>query len=203
MNLEKIINRINNRPPRIEGIHKEFAVLIPLIQVNNQLHILFEIRSSHLKVQPNEICFPGGKVEQNESYKECALRETMEELNIPIDSIDLIGQVDTLVLPYNLTIYPFLGKINRNIEDIFYSEDEVSHIFSVPLKFFIDTVPNSYDTHIQVHTDEKFPHDLVHGGKHYKWRTGSYPVYFYEYENHIIWGITAKIIKNFVDIIKG
>ncbi|PAB58652.1 NUDIX hydrolase [Anaeromicrobium sediminis] len=202
MDLKQIINTIKNRPSKIEGIHREFAVLIPLIQVDNELHVLFEVRSSNLKVQPNEICFPGGKVEKNESYKECALRETMEELNIPIDSMDLIGEVDTLVLPYNLTIYPFLGKINKNIKDISYSKDEVSNIFSVPLKFFLDNTPDTYNTHIKVYTDEKFPHDLVPGGKDYKWRMGTYPVYFYKYKDHIIWGITAKIIKNFVDIIK-
>ncbi|MCT4595491.1 MAG: CoA pyrophosphatase [Anaeromicrobium sp.] len=202
MDLNEIINRVENSPPKIEGIHREFSVLIPLIEVDNRLHVLFEVRSSNLKVQPNEICFPGGKVEKNESYKECALRETREELNIPMDSIDLIGKLDTLVLPYNLTIYPFCGKINENIEHISYSKDEVSSIFSVPLKFFLDKNPDTYNTHIKVYTDEQFPHHLISGGRDYNWRVGTYPVYFYKYNEHIIWGITAKIIKNFIDIIK-
>lgn len=50
---------------------------------------------------------------------------------------------------------------------------------------------------------EKFPYEKIPGGKNYDWKQGKYSVYFYEYQEYIIWGMTAKITKNFIDIIKS
>lgn len=198
----KIAKKIKDRPVSIEGINKEYSVFIPIIEVKNELHILFEIRSSKLKVQPNEICFPGGKLEKNETHSECALRETSEELLLTYDDLELMGEIDTLVLPYNSIIHPFVGVINKDINEIKYNKDEVYKIFSVPLNFFLNTKPDEYYTHLDINTTNDFPYHLICGGKNYNWGRGNYPVYFYKYNNQIIWGITAKILRNFIEIIK-
>lgn len=201
MNINIIKDTFNTRVPQREGKFKEFSVLVPLITVKNQLHLLFEVRSENLKTQPREICFPGGKRELNETPMECAVRETCEELNISSDHIKIFGPLDYLVLPYNLILYPFMGSLNIKIESIKYSTDEVSDIFSVPIDFFIENPPLSHFIEIQTQTGDDFPYHLVENGEDYHWRTGKYPVYFYTYKDHVIWGMTARIIKNLVDIL--
>ena len=81
MNLNYIQKKISNRKGRPLGIEKDFSVLLPLIKVKDELHILYEVRSKNLDTQPGEISFPGGMVENGETYKDAAVRETIEELN--------------------------------------------------------------------------------------------------------------------------
>ena len=64
MELKEILETIQNRPPSILGSEdfSKYAILLPLIQKEDGLHILFEVRSLKLRSQPGEICFPGGEL---------------------------------------------------------------------------------------------------------------------------------------------
>ena len=77
--------------PSIIGVKQSYAVLLPLIEVNGELHILYEVRASHIS-QPGDVAFPGGKIEPGETSAEAALRETEEELGIPANNIQLLGE---------------------------------------------------------------------------------------------------------------
>ncbi|WP_053955983.1 NUDIX hydrolase [Inediibacterium massiliense] len=203
MNIDNIKQKIKERQATPEGKYDIFSVLVPIIKVKDELELLFEVRSENLSIQPREICFPGGKLEQNESPYECAIRETCEELNVSPTNICILGDLDFLVLPYNLILYPFLGTLkNIPIEKIHFNKDEVSKIFTVPLNFFIENKPilHYVDLHAQMPND--FPFHMIPSGKDYKWRTGKYPVLFYFYNEYVIWGMTARIIKNLVDILQ-
>ena len=68
-------------PTLLEARH-EYAVLCPLVERPNGLHLLFEVRSAGVS-QSGETCFPGGQMEPGEAPADCALRETEEELSIP------------------------------------------------------------------------------------------------------------------------
>ncbi|MBS4537667.1 CoA pyrophosphatase [Clostridium sp. D2Q-11] len=200
--LNNIINLIKNREAKPLGIHADFSVLIPLIYREGELHILYEVRAHHLSTQPGEISFPGGRVEMGETFLEAAIRETMEELNIERENIEIINQTDYIVMPFNIGIYPFLGIIKGiEFENIRFSIDEVSEIFTVPLKYFLENEPEEHNMAIEPQVGEDFPYHLINNGKAYDWRTGIYPVYFYNYRDYIIWGMTARITKNFIDII--
>jgi len=178
-----------------------YSVFVPIIEVNNELHALYEVRSLALNQQPGEVCFPGGKIEPNESPIQSAIRETVEELNISKENIEIIGELKPITTLFDVVIYPFCGFIkNIKIEDINYSRDEVDSIFSVPIKELLNQNPLVHQIGIKLDIAKDFPHDLI--GKDYKWKVSKYPVYFYEYKNHVIWGLTAKITKNFLDIIK-
>ncbi|QEK12861.1 CoA pyrophosphatase [Crassaminicella thermophila] len=203
MNLNMIQSKFQSRNSSPEGEYERFSVLVPIVKVKDQLELLFEVRSKSLKVQPREICFPGGKLEKNESIKQCAIRETCEELNISPEKIQIFGPLDFLVLPYNLILYPFLGTIsNINIHNISFNKDEVSEIFTVPIDFFIKNKPQEHHIYLNANIPEDFPYHLIPSGKNYSWKTGKYPVLFYKYKNYVIWGITARIIKNLISIIK-
>lgn len=178
------------------------SVLIPLVEINNKLHIVFQVRSARLKSQPCEISFPGGKIDKEDfSPMHAALRETKEEFGLSQKNIDIISELDLFVSPFGVIIHCFLGKIS-SLEDIIINPDEVDSYFSVPLEYFLQTEPESYTNSLKVDFDGEFPFDLVPSGKKYNFRTPKYKTYFYRYENRIIWGMTAVILYNFISKLK-
>ena len=97
MNIKDIKNKIENNKSYINGWERmrRAAIIIPLVEINNEVCILFEVRAKKLNSQPGDICFPGGKIDGDETPKEAALREMFEELGIK--SIDIINELDTVV----------------------------------------------------------------------------------------------------------
>ncbi|WZL74190.1 CoA pyrophosphatase [Clostridiaceae bacterium 35-E11] len=203
MDIQIVKSKIQGRKARPEGRYRRFSVLVPIVKVKDELELLFEIRSETLRTQPREICFPGGKIEKNESAQHCAIRETCEELNLTSNNIEILGRLDYLVMPYNLILYPYAGSLmNVKVEEIQFNRDEVSDIFTVPIKYFMDNPPLEHYVDLRTYVDEGFPFHMIQNGKDYHWRTGKHPVLFYAYGNHIIWGMTARIVKNFINILK-
>lgn len=186
------------------NVEYKYAVLVPMIRINNRWEIIYELRAKDLKRQPGEISFPGGKVEKGESYKEAAIRETMEELEIERESIELIGEMDYLVSHANSCIHSFLGIIHGiNIDHIEPNKGEVDHIFTVPLEFFMENEPEVYYIDVKKEITRDFPYNLIPGGENYNWNMGRESVYFYKYNDYVIWGYTAKVTKHFIDILKS
>lgn len=203
MNIEDIINKIKYRTPKPMDIKREYSVLIPIIENNGKLEIIYELRSKKLNSQPGEISFPGGEVEYGESYEEAAIRETIEELNINRDNINLIGELDYFISYANITIHCFLATISGvNVDKIVPNLDEVDHIFTVPLDFFLENEPDIYYLNLQTVLNDEFPYNLIPNGRDYNWRSGKHSVMFYNYEEYSIWGFTAKMTKQLIDIIK-
>ena len=203
IDINYIINKVSGRTPKPLDIKKEYAVLLPLINIEGRWELIYEVRSNNLKRQPGEISFPGGQVEDGESYREAAIRETAEELNIDEENIIIIGELDYLVSRDNTVIYSFLATIEGiDINNINPNLDEVDHIFTVPVNFFIDNPPKLYYIDLDPIIKDDFPYNLIPNGKNYKWRMGKHTVHFYRYKDYIIWGYTARITKNFIDIIK-
>lgn len=200
MKISDIKDMINQKETQPIGKYSYFSVLVPIVNINDSHHLLFEVRSNDLKRQPNEICFPGGKTEKNETYSECAIRETCEELNIKKKQIELLGDLDYIITYSNFTLYPFLGSLNIDkLEDINCNKGEVSNVFTVPIDFFIKNKPLQYDAKTLPKINDDFPFNLIPNGKNYNWRSGQIPIYFYTYEDKVIWGLTARIINNFIN----
>lgn len=162
-------------------------------------YLLFEKRSDKLRHHPGEICFPGGKLEPDESLQECAVRETMEELHITREQIEIIGPGDIYLSPFNLMIHPFLGII-RDYKNTF-GTDEVDEIIKVPIDFFRSHPPQKFETKLINEPPEDFPYEWIPGGTKYPWAKGTHDLLFYQYESWIIWGMTAQIVKSIVNLI--
>ena len=202
MDLEKIKSKIKYRDKKPLGIKETYSVLIPVIKINDQLNLLFEMRSEDLGTQPGEISFPGGKIEDGETPKQAALRETMEELRIPKGKIKIIGDLDYLISPYNVLIYSYAGFLDiKDLKYINFNEEEVQEVIKVPLSFFNEEEPDIYKKKFEIILEDDFPYHLIPNGKNYSWREGEYPIYFYEYEGYTIWGFTARLTRNFMEII--
>lgn len=198
---DKIIDIFSNRKGKVIGEYRRSAVMIFLMEEENELHIIFEVRSRNLRRQPGDICLPGGRVEKGEQPMETAVRESMEELMIGRDTFSVVGEMDFLVSPYNSIIYPFIATLEP--QELEPNPAEVERILKVPLKFFMETEPELHEVDIVQSPKEDFPYDLINNGADYKFTNGVFPEYFYVYEGNVIWGFTALIVKRFIDIIKN
>lgn len=204
--IKKILSKTTRKSDRVGIIgedddYKKYSVAIPLVYINDELNILFQVRSKKLKNQPGEVSFPGGKIEKNENSIMAAIRETCEELNIDPKSIETLGCLDFTITQHNKIIYPFVIQIEKTTK-IIPSEDEVDHIFFVPLKFFIESKPLIKSIRILTEPEEEFPFSNMAGAMEYKWIEGRSRVYIYKHEEYIIWGLTAKIMNHFAELIK-
>lgn len=188
-------------PKRIEQEKERVsAVMIPLIKKDDGYHILFEVRSNKLSHQPGEICFPGGKRESYEASIQTAIRETCEELLISRSDILIYGPLDYFLSPTGMRIDVYLGELTDYHGQ--FSSDEVAEVFTVPLDYFRSTSPRQYFNKISLLPDDDFPFDKIPGGKDYPWAKGKYEVLFYEYDERVIWGITAKILWHNIKLIQ-
>lgn len=183
-----------------EDEYKKFAVMVILVAKDGEPHVLFEKRAGSLRRQPGEICFPGGARDPGETALENAVREAAEELEIHRDQLHVIAQMDTMLTPYANEVAVFLAEA-RDYQ-MTWSAAEVDEVFLVPLAFFMENDPAVYRNTVQLIQPEDFPFDLVPGGRDYHWRQGRQKVYFYEYEDKVIWGLTAYIMQSVINIIK-
>lgn len=204
MEMETIITKLSSHTPKILGSDRfsKYAVMVPLIEKEDGIHVLLEVRSLELRRQPGEICFPGGRIDaQDIDEREAAIRETVEELGINKEQISKVYPLDYMISPFGMIIYPFVGSIN-NPKNIVPNPSEVGEIFTVPLSFFINNEPEIYYIEFRAEPEENFPFDLIVGGENYNWRTRGIEEYFYRYEGKVIWGLTAKILAHFIEIIR-
>ncbi len=204
MKLEQIRKKVKENTVKPLGVDKIYSVLIPLLYRDDQLSLLYEVRAEKLSTQPGEISFPGGGLEEGESPLVAALRETSEELNIKQSQIDLIGELDYIVTPYNIIIYVYTAILREiSFNQIRPNPDEVDELFTVPVQYLLENKPDIYQMKVKRISEEDFPFHLIRNGTDYNWREGRYPVYFYRYRDRVIWGFTARMTENFCEIISS
>ena len=199
--MELELERLRGRVPGIilqEGCRRS-AVIIPLVKDVDGIHILFEQRSEKIARQPGDICFPGGATQDGEAPVQTAVRETCEELLISPGQLDVICSCDVFHNASGI-VYPFAAWLSGY--DGSFSEVEVSETFRVPLKFFKETDPMVCTSRMIRETDDSFPYHLIHGGRDYRWPERTDKELFYIWEGRVIWGITARILKGFLDVIR-
>mgnify|MGYP000954772518 CR=1 FL=1 len=187
-----------------EDLFAQSAVLVPLIKKDNdRWNVLFQVRASHLKRQPGEICFPGGTLDgPDEHPRQAAQRETAEELGISPENISIWGQLGLIISPFNLLLFSFVGEIPP-LDKLAPSADEVDSVFTVPLTRLLTLEPKTHYIKVQAQPSADFPFDKIPGGRAYPWRTGVLPEVFYEIGDHTIWGLTARILQQFLTLVRS
>lgn len=201
LDLNNIKKVFLERTPSIIGKFRKSAVMILLEKCQEEIYIIFEVRAKTLRHQPGDICLPGGKMEENETSEETAVRETLEELNLVREDVEYIGPMDYFISPYGSIMYPHIALLKK--KDIKPNPSEVDHIFKVPLTYFMEVKPKCYPMNIGPRFMEDFPFHLIKKGKDYNFSNGTLNQFFYEYNQYVIWGFTALIIKSFMDILKN
>lgn len=204
MDRQRLKEIFQNRKAKIMGDESfsHYAVLLPIIEKDNELQLLFEVRANTLRRQPGEICFPGGRVDHDDRSEEyTAIRETSEELGIRQKDVVDVFPLDFMVNPFGTIIYPYVGFIQEPTA-ITPNPDEVAEVFTVPLSYLQKTQPDIHHIQFKLEPEENFPYDKIIGGEKYKWQARAIEEHFYYYENKVIWGLTAKILSHFLSMVK-
>ena len=135
--------------------------------------IIMTEKPKNMKFHAGEISFPGGKLDVADfDLLETALRETSEEIGLTITREQVIGQLDSVVtLNSGFLILPFIAVL----DDIpkLSANSEVEKIFHIPLESFLKTIARDPDP----------THNIIQ------------EMYTFEYDDQIVWGASARILK--------
>ncbi|TSI05936.1 CoA pyrophosphatase [Lysinibacillus sp. BW-2-10] len=204
MIIDQLKSKLNQNQPLFIGEDTAFrsAVLIPLVQVNGEWHILFEVRSLKMRKQPGDISFPGGKIDQTDKTPlDAALRETHEELGVDPSTIKVIGELSPFVVSPSFVVYPFVATLDfPQLHS--YNKHEVEDIFTVPINYLINYEPYLHEVSIEAKPSPDFPFHKIMNGDKYQWRMRTMEEWFYDYDKYTIWGLTARILKYFIERLK-
>ena len=150
------------------------AVLVPLIHRADGVSVLLTQRTAHLNDHPNQISFPGGRVEDGDENRiATALRETQEEIGLAREHIEIVGALPDHEMPSGFRISPVIGWIEPPLE-IKLDPFEVAAAFEVPLSFVLEAAN---------HQRRRF---------HFNGRDRDYLAM--PYEGRYIWGATAAML---------
>lgn len=205
MFLDKLKHQLNQNQSQFIGEDTAFrsAVLIPLVQVEGEWHILFEVRSFTMRKQPGDISFPGGRIDAtDESPLAAAVRETSEELGVDPKTVHVVGQLSPYITSSSFVTYPFVAIIDFDQIIHAYNKEEVEEVFTVPVKWLLDYEPYKHEVSVELVPSTDFPFEKIVNGVQYQWRKRSMEEWFFDYDKYTIWGLTARILKHFIEIIK-
>ena len=202
MDLTSLAQKIQARTPGLMDVKRGYAVLVPLVEREGEICLLYEVRARTLRRQPGEVCFPGGRMEGEESPEACALRETFEELSIPPEHVKLLGRLDFIAHRANFTMWPILGLVDQQgLEALRPSPAEVEEVFFVPLSHLLEAGPIEYEYDLIPTPAENFPYELIGIPRDYKWLPGHENVPVYSWEDRVIWGLTGRITRHLLSLI--
>jgi 8-oxo-dGTP pyrophosphatase MutT (NUDIX family) len=177
--------------PEVTGDHfrlrgdplRKAAVMLALVQRETsqgtyELDVLLTRRNASLREHSGQIAFPGGRVDPSDASDEAAaLREAFEEVGLPSDNVQILGQLNRYVTGTGFDIAPVVGLVTQPFVPNL-AEGEVAEMFQVPLAFLMN--PQNHRRHgIDISASSK--------------RT----FYSMPYLNYFIWGATAAMLRNF------
>lgn len=203
--LDKLKDRLNENQTLFIGEDTAFrsAVLIPLVQMEGEWHILFEVRAFTMRKQPGDISFPGGRIDSTDATPlAAALRETHEELGVDPKTVTLVRPLSPYVASPSFVVYPFVAAIDYDQIIHSYNKAEVEEVFTVPVNWLLNYEPYMHRVSVEPTPSSDFPFEKIMNGAQYQWRNRSMEEWFYDYEQYTIWGLTARILKHFIGILK-
>jgi 8-oxo-dGTP pyrophosphatase MutT (NUDIX family) len=158
------------------------AVLVPIYEKNGEFYILFTRRTETVEYHKGQISFPGGRKDERDSHlMDTALRESFEEIALRPEAVEILGELDDESTVFtNFIVSPFVGFIPYPY-DFKINHKEVEELMEVPLVALRDKANFREET-------------ITDRGR-------IFTTYFYHYGNQVIWGATARILKNFLDLI--
>lgn len=158
------------------------AVLMPFFEKDGKIHLLFTKRAGQVARHKRQVSFPGGVKESCDmTLLDTALRESAEEVGLDPGGVEILGVLDdvpTVATDYVIT--PYVGFLDR-APSITLCREEVDCVFDVGL----DTLLESGALHDVCIEEEGVPRKVM----------------AYKYDGHVIWGATARIVRQFTDML--
>lgn len=174
MDINQIQNFIANKTT-LDKFDNQNKLSSVLVIINSYKPKIIMIKRSHnLGMHKGEMAFPGGKYDPyDKNILDTAIRETKEELNLTIFKDQIIAKLTPVSTSTGFIIFPFVSIIN-NIKQLQANKSEVETVFNIPLFSFLDTI---------------------------EFQNQSNNSYIFTYQNNIIWGASARILKQLRDIL--
>ena len=158
------------------------SVLIAILNYGKYIEspeLIYTQRSSHLSTHSGEVSFPGGKADEIDlNLFGTALRESNEEISLNSKNVTELGKLNYLISRHKIEVNPFIATVDR--PQVLTPNEEIQQIFTVPLDFLLDPA------NIQREVIER------QGGV---WQVPSWNI-----KNQKIWGLTAMITVNFLNV---
>ena len=180
--IEEIKYKLNSGNSEKPSGRPQASVLIAILNYGEYIkspELIYTQRSSHLSTHSGEVSFPGGKTEDGDSSLfDTALRESNEEMSLNRADVTMLGKLDYLISRHKIEVNPFIATVDKaqNLQP----NEEIQEIFTVPLSFLLDP------SNIKRESIE---------------RQGSvWEVPTWKLKNQKIWGLTAMITVNFLNI---
>ena len=192
MNIEDIRKALQNQELPVTHV-----VMIPLIEKENTLYILFEVRNRNIS-QGGDISFPGGRIEAGEDPETALIREVCEELLLQEYQIQILDPLPDTFTTRGRLVRAYAGVIHgyRNT----YDSEETEKILLIKLEDLLKIKPEEYQVPMSLEFPDTFPFSLIYQGKEYPFRKRSETFYFYTYDGYTIWGVTGRILYSFLRI---
>ena len=156
------------------------AVLILLHETSKGLNLIYCLRSNNLPTHAGEVAFPGGKREENdETLRDTALREAQEEVNLELKDVEVLGEISSVQSRFGLSVTPYIGILKSNT--LIADGKEIAEVFSVPLNFIKNNMQKEQKSENWDNKKVFFP--------------------FFEFENKMVWGLTAYMTVEFLKLL--
>ena len=167
---------------RAEWEARPAAVLVPLYIDAGEWHVLFTLRTEHVETHKGQVSFPGGRVDPEDHDRvDTALREAEEEIGLRREHVTVLGQLDPLLTVTQYHITPVVGVFPWPYEFVL-SLDELSVVFGAPLRWLADPA----------HLETRLREPMVPGPP--------IPVYYFHFGGYTIWGATARMLLNLLQV---
>ncbi len=185
---QRKLTPVNSSQYRLKKAGSKQAAVMALLYPNDQnlLEIVYIKRPSHNPhdLHGGQVSFPGGQLEQSDlHFKDTALRETMEEIGVEKEHVQIIGALSPLyVFVSNFYVQPYVGYIPKKPTFIL-QESEVDYVITETLDTLVN--PNTIkekDLLIRGNTIPKVP--------------------FFDIQGETLWGATAMITSELLEVIK-
>ena len=180
--IEEIKYKLNSGNSEKPSGRPQASVLIAILNYGEYIkspELIYTQRSSHLSTHSGEVSFPGGKTEDGDSSLfDTALRESNEEMSLNRADVTMLGKLDYLISRHKIEVNPFIATVDKaqNLQP----NEEIQEIFTVPLSFLLDP--------------KNIKRESIE-------RQGSvWEVPTWKLKNQKIWGLTAMITVNFLNI---
>lgn len=173
--------RLAALPPVVDPPGAEYAVLVPLYEDDDgDVRVVLTRRPDHMPTHPGDVVFPGGHREDGEEPVATATREAWEEIGLPYENVVEVFGGLTPVTTRDRTrpIVPVVARVERP-ETWVPDHREVDVIIEARLEDLLD--------------DERWLERDWFG----------HTLWFFEFDEGILWGATAFMMREFLAFLGG
>ena len=160
------------------------AVLVLLYQRDQDYRVVLTKRTELVANHKGEVCFPGGRHEPavDQSLMHTALRESAEEIGLRTEETEVLGALEARATRFKFLVTPYVAVL-KTPHAFTPQPTEVAEVLEIPLDYLLS--PEALSTEPMA------------------WRDVNISTPYFRYNDHIIWGATARILQQFLSLLSS